>query len=65
MRIKSTSKAMINKCAKIGSPLRSPFSKIKDCVVFPPFMTRFLFVGYGFNPPDKYFPKTVFFKDLN
>ena len=66
MKIKSIFKAVINNYAEIGSPWRVLFSKLKYCVVFPPFMnTRFLFFGYGLNPPDKCFPETLFFKELN
>ena len=40
MRIKSTSNAMIDKYAEIGSPWQATFSKLKYCVLFPPFMTQ-------------------------
>ena len=37
---KRTSKANINRYAKMGPPWRAPFSKLKYAIVKPPFITH-------------------------
>ena len=63
---KSTSKAMTNNYAEIGSPWRTHFSQIKQYVVFPTFKTQdsCLLVMVSTHLINV-FPETVFFKDLN
>ena len=63
--IKNVSKRNLNKYADIGSPCWAPLSNLRQFVVFPLLMMQdscFVFLN-RFNPTNKIYPKSKFFKN--